>query len=64
MPEISLKDHFDEKIDDLKEQNSREHAQVVERLRSMENRLGRVVTWPALATAVVAGAALYGVLQA
>lgn len=63
MSDVSLKDHFDEKLAGLKEQNSREHAQMVERLEAIEGVLKRVVTWPALATAILVSCAIYGVLQ-
>lgn len=48
------------KMDELRGENAEDHKAVVDRLGKIESSLSRVVTWPALATAVTAAAAVVG----
>ena len=50
------------KMDALRVENAEDHRAVVDRLGKIESSLSRVVTWPALATALTAAAAVVGMV--
>lgn len=69
-PTVTLREHFDEKFKDLREDfndlkttNADEHSAVLEELASIKKDLSKTVTWPSLGFALTVVVTVLGIAR-